>query len=243
MKQRSLILILLVLVFAIAGFGQSVVITGKKVTYKRPKPESEYKKSFTINYPKVKASTPALSKKIESTIGYQKVLDLNLKDEIGDLQWLEEADYEVGYNKNGVLSISLWMEGSAAYPSDVTRIIVVDLRTGNRAKIADIFTDIAGLTALVKKVQKKEVAAAIIDIKKDPDNGDVAPEDLFSESAKYSPFKLDEFSVTDKGVTFHYDYGFVHAVLALQPSGEYFYTWQQLKPYIKRGGLLGRFVR
>ena len=49
--------------FTTLGYGQSVVITSKKVTYTRPKPIEDYKKTFTINYPKVKASTPTLSKK------------------------------------------------------------------------------------------------------------------------------------------------------------------------------------
>src|SRR5207248_784389 len=91
----------------LAVAAQSVVITGKKVTYKRRKPIMDFKKTFTINYPKVKAATPALSKKIEASISYGSVLHLDLKEELSDTQWLEEADYKVGYNKNGVLGISL----------------------------------------------------------------------------------------------------------------------------------------
>src|SRR5262245_19171865 len=77
---------------------QSVVITSKKTTYTRKKPISDYKKTFTINYPKVKATTPTLSKKIENTIGY----GIDLKDELGEVQWLEEANYEIQHNQNGI---------------------------------------------------------------------------------------------------------------------------------------------
>lgn len=223
-----------------AASAQSVVITGKKVTYKRPKPLSEYKKSFEINYPKVRAVTPALSKKIEATISYQRLLGLKLNDELRTYQWLETADYEVLYNKNGILSISLFMEGSAAYPSSTTRYAVVDLITGARATPASAFSNTSGLLALVRRAKSKEVTQAIKDIKKDIENNEDHPEDLFKESAKYHPVKLDQFTVSDKGITFHHDYGFPHVIQALQPSGEFFFAWAQLRPYIKVGGLLSR---
>src|SRR5258705_4613307 len=126
MKTRILLAVIFIAALTIVGYGQSVVITGKKVTYKRPKPIQDFKKTFTINYPKVKASTPALSKKIEAAISYSSVLKLNLREELRDTQWLEEADYEVGYNKNGVLSIALSMNGTAAYPDGTTKFAVVD---------------------------------------------------------------------------------------------------------------------
>ena len=53
---------------------------------------------------------------------------------------------------------------------------------------------------------------------------------------------LEGFSVGDDGVTFTFDYGFPHVVKALEPDGKYFMTWNELRPFIKRGGLLGRFV-
>ena len=240
MKIKLVLLLAAAVVYCAAASAQSVVITGKKVTYKRPKPISEYKKSFEINYPKVKAATPALSKKIEAAVSYQSVLGLKLNEELRDIQWLETADYEVLYNKNGVLSISLFMEGSGAYPSSMTKYVVVDLRTGTRATPVAAFSNTSGLLALVKKAKNKEVAQAIVDIKKDKENNEEHPEDLFKDSAKYHPVKLDQFTVSDKGITFHHNYDFAHVIQALQPSGEFFFTWSQLKPYIKAGSLLSR---
>lgn len=240
MKIRFFLIILAIAMVSAAVSAQSVVITGKKVTYNRPEPISEYKKTFEINYPKVRAATPALSKKIEAAISYQSVLGLKLNEELRTYQWLETADYEVLYNKNGVLSISLFMEGSGAYPSSTTKYVVVDLKTGLRATPATAFSNTSGLLALVKKAKNKEVTQAIIDIKKDKENNEEHPEDLFKESAPYHPLKLDQFTVSDKGITFHHDYGFPHVIQALQPSGEFFFAWAQLKPYIKAGGLLSR---
>ena len=240
MKLKSLFSLFFIIIFSTLAFSQSVVITPKKVTYKRPKPISEYKKLFTVTYPKVKAATPALSKKIETAISYEKNNNLDIKDEINDTQWLEDASYTVNYNKHNVLDITLTSEGSGAYPSTFNKTVVVDLKTGNKVKPIDVFTNLSGLAAMCKKAQQAEIKKAIIDIKKEnPDEEN--PADLFKES-NFTVKNLDEFSVNDKGVTFIYDYGFPHVIQALQPDGQYFFTWAQLKPYIKRGGLLEQFV-
>lgn len=242
MRIKLLCLILISAAFVAAGNAQSVVITGKKVTYNRPKPQSEYKKTFTINYPKVKAATPALSKKIESAISYERVLKLDLKDELNDSQWLEEADYEVGYNKNNILSIALTMSGTAAYPDGTTKYVVVHLKTGMQVTATTVFSNAAGLLKIVEKAKDKEVAESIIEIKKDPENSDLDVAGLFKENAEFNKLSLKEFSVDDNGVTFYYDYGFPHVMKGIQPLGEFTFTWEQLKPYIKSSGLLGRMV-
>ncbi|CAN5505889.1 hypothetical protein BH10ACI2_BH10ACI2_09880 [soil metagenome] len=242
MKIKFIFSILFIASVAFSASGQSVVITGKKVTYKRPKPFADYKKEFTITYPKVKAATPALSKKIESSISYASVLHLDLQGELMDFQWLEDADYQVGYNKNGVLSIELSMEGSGAYLSVDSKTAVVDLRSGVRVRPANVFTNLNGLAAMVRKAQKDEIAESIKEIKKDPEYEEPNPERLFKD-ANFKTVNLDEFSVNGDGVTFHYNYGFPHAIQALGPSGNFTFTWSQLKPYIKRGGLLTRIAR
>ena len=68
------------------------------------------------------------------------------------------------------------------------------------------------------------------------------PSILF-ESADFEVGNLNRFSISDKGVTFIYDYGFPHAIQALQPDGRYFFTWKDIKGHVKTAGLFGRFVR
>ena len=53
--------------------------------------------------------------------------------------------------------------------------------------------------------------------------------------------KLDQFSISDKGVTFLYDYGFGHAYKALEPEGRYFFTWAEMRPYVKKRGRFSVF--
>ena len=65
MKIRVIFLLLTTAALSVSALAQ-VTITAKKVTYTRPKPIEDFKKKFTITYPKIKAATPALSKKIEA---------------------------------------------------------------------------------------------------------------------------------------------------------------------------------
>jgi hypothetical protein len=230
-----------ILVASVAGlFAQSVTVTEKKTVYTRPKTADKFKNQFTITYPKVRASTSAISRKIENALSYKTLFDLDLNEELHGVQWLHEASFEVEYNKNGILGVMLFVEGSGAYPSGTTKRVLIDTRTGNVLRPGDLFTNLRGLTAMVRKVQRSEIEAAIVELKKDPENADI--EDTFKESARYHPLKLDQITITDKGVTFHHDYDFAHVIKALEPDGEYSFTWAQLRPYLKKGGLLTRIA-
>lgn len=242
MKLKPLLFFFIFSAFSFAAFAQSVTITPKKTTYTRPKPLMDFKKTFTINRPIIKAATPALSKKIQNAVSYEKVLMFNLKEEQNEIQWLEEADYEVGYNKNGILSISLSMSGTGAYPSTNFENVVVNLKTGMTVKAADVFTNLQGLAAAVKKIQEKEIKDAIEEIKKDKDFNEPNPETLF-ENTNFEIENLDRFTVNDDGVIFTYDYGFPHVIQALEPGGNYQLSWKQLKPFIKPAGLFGQFAK
>ena len=36
---------------------------------------------------------------------------------------------------------------------------------------------------------------------------------------------------------------FLLMLIAVHPAGLYFFTWNEVKPFIKRGGLLAKFIR
>jgi hypothetical protein len=241
MRTRPSVLLAFLLVLNALTFAQSVTITGKKVIYTRRRPISEYKKTFEINYPKVKAASPALARKIENAISYRSILGLNLQEELTSVQWLESADYKVVYNDRGVLCIDLSMEGSGAYPSGVTKTAVVDVKTGTLVKTSDVFTNLQGLAAMVRKAQKKEIQSTVDELKKEPEFKGEDPADLFKQ-ADFRRKDLEGYAVNDRGVTFKYEYGLPHAIQAFEPAGEYFFTWSELRPYLVPGGLLARLA-
>lgn len=228
--------------FSFSVAAQSVVVTKRKVTYKRTKPIAAHKKSFVVNYPKVKAATPAISAKIEQQLSYFKLFEFTLKEEISDVQWLEEADFEVLHNANGILSVALTVNGSGAYPDGSTRHVVLDSQKGTKLTPAMLFTDLNGLVSLSDKELQAEIASAIKEIKADKDNSEIDPNDFF-EGKQFEIESLNEFWVHKDGVVFQFDYGFPHAIEALQPPGEIQFTWTELKPFIKPGSLLATFIR
>lgn len=241
MKTKSPFALFFVFLLSSFAFAQSVVITPRKTVYERPKPKMDFKKSFTVTRPQVKAATPALSKKIEREISYEKNTNFNLREELTDYQWLEEADYEVKYNKNGLLDTVLFSHGSAAYPSSIVKEIVVDLKTGKRVRPIDVFINLPGLAASVRKMQQAEMRRARAEYKKELELTDFDGGEYFAR-AKFTAPELAEFSISDQGITFLYDYGFPRILLPAQPDGRYFFAWAKLKPFIKRGGLLARFI-
>jgi hypothetical protein len=241
MRTKLLPSILITLLLCLAADAQ-VKITAKKITYKRPRPQQDFKKTFTITRPVIRASTPAVSRKIESALSYQRVFKFSIKDELGSIQWLEDASYDVGYNADNILSVGLTIEGTGAYPSSSTEYVVVDTRTGAVQTPTMVFTDLPGLAAMVRRDQKKEVDKSIVEIRKDPDFRDPDPSTLF-DGTNFTIANLKRFSIDEQGVVFHYDYGFPHAIQAIQPTGEFFYSWTNIKKYIKRGGLLGPLAR
>ena len=221
--------------------GQSVVITKKKTVYTRPKPMIDFKKTFVVYYPRVKAATPALSRNIESSISYLKVMDLNIREEISDVQWLEEANFEVNYNSRGILVVTLTINGTGAYPDATSKTVVIDLKTGNRISPREAFNDLSGLASLVKLKQKEEIERSIKDLKADPENAEVDPAELF-ESSDFKIDDLKEYSVDNKTVTFIYDYGFPHVLEALQPEGRYTFEWNDVARFVNSRGPLAKFV-
>ncbi len=100
----------------------------------------DHKKSFEITYPKVSGiSDPAVKKNLEDTLNYWKNFEMSLEEELGEFYGVDSAEYEVGYNKNSILSIKLYMEVSGAYPSMMTKNLVVDLKTGKRVFLTGRF--------------------------------------------------------------------------------------------------------
>jgi hypothetical protein len=154
--------------------------------------------------------------------------------------WLSEFDYKVNYNRNSILDITFRQEGMGAYPDTHHKHFIINLRNGELIKAADAF-DSATLDALAEMVDKKLQIENQETIRDSGDDRETA-RDLLKD-LKFKVSDLDEFSISDKGVTFLYDAGFPHAVQALQPVGEYFFSFAELKSYIKRDGPLGMFVR
>ena len=95
---------------------------------------------------------------------------------------------------------------------------------------------------IAKSATQDDIKKAFREIAK-KHHPDRNPDNRESEEVlKFTKENLDDFSVGTKGLTFLYDAGYPHAIQAFEPNGRYFFSYSQLKPYIKRDGLLGQFV-
>ena len=218
-----------------------IVRTGKLA---REFPE---RRRATISYPFVSGiADRAVLRKVRALLEVKNVFETSLAEYREDA-WLVEFDYKVNYNKNDILDISFRQEGVGAYPDTHHKHFAISLKTGEVIKAADAFTpdslprlaEMANAKLRAEVAELKEVVAK--DREANADTRDAVTESL--EALTFGVENLDEFQVSDRGVTFLYDAGFPHVIQALQPDGEYFFSHAQLSPFVKRGGPLGVFVK
>ncbi len=252
MKIKILLGLAAMFAFASIALAQTIVIQPKKTVYTRKGKEvQKEKRTFVVTYPLFNGTmSTAAKKKIENTISYWRVFETTLAENLGEYEWLSEMSYVVKYNKNGILDIALTQEGSAAYPDQSTKELIVDLKTGEQVKFSDAFkTD--SLDKFAKMVNKKlevEKQAIIKSIDKGAfgeENGKEANDSLKEQigGLSFTAESFNEYSISDKGVTILYDAEFPHVIQAAQPDGQYFFSWTELKSFIKPDGLLGKFIR
>lgn len=244
MKIKFTFLVIFVLAFSFNSIAQ-VQIIPNKVTYKRVgKDVPGFKKTFDVTYPVVIGLEDYKAEEnLIKTLNYWNNFEGNLEENFGRYDWLTDLYYKVNYNKNNILDITLTMEGSGAYPDGVSKNLIVDLKTGNKVLINETFINLEGLAAKVDIAQKAELKKAMEEANKEAEGDGEYFVDVMNREGKFTAQKLKEFSVSDKGVTIIHNYNFVHATKALEPEGKYFFTWTELKPFIKPDGLLGQFIR
>jgi hypothetical protein len=203
-----------------------------------------YKKRAVVTYPVISGLNPAMLRRLRSVLAFKNIFDYSLKEYREDT-WLDEFSYVVSHNANYLLDITFSQSGSAAYPDDQSKHFLINLKTGSIIKASDVFVtgSLPTLRTMVNQKLQSELKGILEDLsasKSDPEDIRVAKE--AQEALEYKLADLDEFSIGDKGVTFLYDAGYPHVIRAFEPKGSYFFSYSELKPYIKRDGPLGQFV-
>ena len=217
-----------------------IVRTGRIV---RDFPE---KKRATIKYPLVSGLADArVLRRVQSVLQLKRVFDTSVAEYRQD-NWLEAFGYEVNYNKNYILDITFTQDGSGAYPDTHTRHFAINLKNGYVIKASDAFIGdklptLASLVSAKFQAELKQILTDLAESKSDAEDIRVAKE--AQEALEFKLSDIDDFSIGDKGITFLYDAGYPHAIQAFEPEGRYFFTYAELKPFIKRDGPLGQFVK
>lgn len=216
-----------------------VLIRGYELVRRFP-----HKRRAVVTYPVVSGLNPVVLRRVSLILNFKNIFDYSLKEYREDT-WLEEFDYVVNHNGNHLLDITFSQSGSGAYPDDQSRHFLIDLRNGKVIKAGDVFvTDrMAQLTTNVNQklqAELKLILQELSDSKSDAEDIRIARE--AQEPLQFTLENLDNFSVGRKGITFLYDAGYPHAIQAFEPVGRYFFSYSELKLYIKPDGPLGQFI-
>jgi hypothetical protein len=109
----------------------------------------------------------------------------------------------------------------------------------------------SGLAALIDAALQEEIRQTLEEARRDDKTESYVRDILESELDSGDPARkhvyeatsLNEFFIGEKGVTFVYHYYFSAPARFFEPSGQFFFDWKTLKPYIRPGGPFARFVR
>lgn len=223
------------------------IIVTQKVKKVR-KPSGSMVPQAVLSYPVVDTKfipDAAVAKRIVGALSGEPIYG----DPIGAMEqnilggdgWLDEASYVVNYNGRYVFDGDFTISGCGAYPDQHTNHVLLNLRTGKTIKATDAF--LPGSLKALEAMVKQKVAAAVSTAKKehreDLKEGDYS--DLFRLDTKIN--LLDQFSVSDSGVTFLYDWGFPHVAQALEPDGRFFLPFDAVKSFVRKDGALSEFVK
>jgi hypothetical protein len=212
-----------------------VVRTGKEV---RDFPE---RKKAIVRYPIFRGlSDQAVLLRIQNSLTMKNVFDHTLEEFRRNSGFIA-FDYKLNYNKNYLLDITFTEDFEGAYPSVGTKHFLINLKNGKVVKAADAFNpdSLNALAGLVDKKLKAEVTELNKVNEDDKSSGAEGKSWVRDELKKLQigVKQLNEFLISDKGVTFLFDAGFPHAIQSLQPAGEYFFSYAELRPYIRNGPL------
>lgn len=205
------------------------------------------RKRAIITYPVISGlSDQVVLRRIRALFDRKNIFDYSLQEYREDA-WLSEFSYDVNFNANHLLDITFNQNGVAAYPDDQSKHFLVNLKTGKVVTASEAF-DSTKFPELAQRVNEKLQQ----EIKRiENENKSTGSQDLDEQATvrqayevlKFDVENLNDFSVNARGVTFLYDAGFPHVIQALQPAGRYFFTFAELKPFIRADGPLGQFVR
>ncbi len=219
----------------------SVTLKSKTVRWHSGKKSAgfpEYRETI-IRYPIVTGlQDPIVLKKIETALSLKSILGQSLTELQQETSpWLTELGYTINYNQNSILDLTYTISGMGAYPSTSEKRVSIDLISGNILQVKNLFkTDRnVALAKSIDKMMQQEIQAKIVEVRKDIPDLQV---DIFSKH-HFKPKDLNDFTIGKKGVTFHYNFDFIHAMKAAEPSGAYFISYDKLSRYICPDGALG----
>jgi hypothetical protein len=228
--------------------GTALIVPRRVVLTRTPQLVKDFpdRKTAVVRYPIVKGlENPQALQRLQSMLAVKNVFGTTLSEYREDA-WLSEFDYKVGYNKNYLLDLSFTQSGMGAYPDTQTKHFIINLKTGRVITAAEAFDQrlAAKLAQLIDTKLQSEIREIVKSLASDKELSNEDRESLKSnfDDLRFKEENLDDFEVSNVGITFLFDAGFPHAIQALQPDGRYFFAFGEMKTFIKNDGPLAILV-
>lgn len=198
------------------------------------RPNTPDRQWISVCYPVVRTNGDALAlRKLNRALSPTAVYDTPI-ERLPQDDRLNEIRYELDYNRHGILGVTLYADGMGAYPNTLTHNVVLNLKTGNPIRAADVFRADGrqALANLVDGLLQEDLKAARNAYAEDSGIFDLL------KGFRFGVKDLDRFTVGERGLTFIMEFGFPHAVKAAEPPGLFFFPYAALRPYIRTDGPL-----
>jgi hypothetical protein len=141
------------------------------------------------------------------------------------------VDYKVPFNGRGLLNVELYSETLQAYPDHRERYMLFDLNSGAWMQANDLFWSRTKKSKVVALLQKQ--LDTRIDQATKGTGDDAITREQLAQSGKVTvdDDTLAAITISKSGVVFHHEFGFPHAIEALEPDGQLRLTWAELTPF------------
>ena len=201
-----------------------------------------YNTHIELTLPLFKGLAEDLPAKMYDALGIKSPEDTraHVKQQMQYDTWLDKKYFYVNFNQYGVVQFTFWTDGVGAYPSSSVEFAAVDARRGKRISANDLFDKVSH-KALFNIIEKQMQKAQSDSLAEYPDEEEIFT--MFFQNAKLEEKHLDNFILSNEGITIFYDYGFPHAMEALTPESYYFISYKELEPFLKKNNPLLTFLQ
>jgi hypothetical protein len=197
-------------------------------------------KSARVRYPVIAGlKNPAVLAKVQAAVSLKSTTNESLDElrkDFADLPGLDGVDYKVNYDRDYILDLTVTESTTGAYPDSEDFYVAVNLKTGEKLKATDVFKA-AAIKTLVARANQQLNAYIKEMIEDEKKRGEDPP---YIDPKRFDEKEINNFSVSDAGITFLWSFGFPHVIKALEPpDGGFVFTYEQLKDVLNPNGLLG----
>ena len=138
------------------------------------------------------------------------------------------SGFEVNYMDEDYFDISIYWEFVGAYPSGNEISMLFSLEDGSRVSPNDLFL-VDNLDELVYLCEKKLQENILQKISEDPP----LYEDFYDHH--FTADDLGSVGIRENGIHFEFMFYYPHAILAAEPSGDIFFTWDEIREFLLPG--------